>query len=82
MKSAEGGLSDEGMDNDQGVHLLNFIADFWDMSEQYKLLKKKNNLGGSASKPSCSVIFKHLPETGDVLMAHNTWHEYRAMSFR
>ena len=69
------------------------MAEFWDMKEQYKLLFPDSSSGGGGderskrsakfpSRPSCSVIFKHLPDRGDVLMGHNTWHEYRAMSFR
>ena len=36
----------------------------------------------SASRPSCSVIIKHMPELEDIYLAHNTWHLYSAMSYR
>ena len=28
------------------------------------------------------MLIKHIPERGDILFGHNTWHEYRAMAFR
>ena len=66
---------------------LNFIADFWDLLEQYKLLKQSkdyNETAGSSgmSRPSCTVIIKFLEDKKDILFGHNTWHEYRAMSYR
>ena len=86
LKSNKYGLSDDGMDGEQGVLLLNFIADFWDMIEQYKLINKNTTENRSRrsvkSRPSCSVLIKHLTEKGDILFGHNTWHEYRAMGYR
>ena len=41
--------------------------------------KKKRR---SAPRPSCSVIVKHLPQSEDIYLAHNTWHSYSAMSYR
>ena len=35
-----------------------------------------------ASRPTCSVLIKHLPEKDEMYVAHNTWHEYSAMSYR
>ena len=29
---------DEGMNHENGIMLINFIADFWDLKEQYALL--------------------------------------------
>ena len=78
--------SDEGFDQEMGVLMLNFIADFWDLIEQYKLLTTNKTISKrdleTKSRPSCSVIIKHLPEREDVFFAHNTWHEYRAMAYR
>ncbi len=62
------------------------------MIEQYKLVVNGTEAASSREKreasynhprhPTCSVIFKHLKEEGEIVMGHNTWHEYRAMSFR
>jgi len=84
MRAEEDGITNEDdLDDDMGVLLLNFIADFWDMKTQYKLQKESGRGRREApSRPSCSVLFKYLPEAADVVMGHNTWHEYRAMSFR
>ena len=90
------------MDYDLGVLLLNFIADFWDLKDQYDLLhlpepesvaeiKSRIDIRSAPSpvksnwhprRPSCSVLIKHINETNDILFAHNTWHEYRAMGYR
>ena len=84
------------MDYDLGVLLLNFIADFWDLKDQYDLLhpveseattvfkrSASPNVGNwHPRRPSCSVLIKHINETNDILFAHNTWHEYRAMAYR
>ena len=71
------------------VLALNFIADFYDILEQYHLPKAEEEEDASdhkdsevKAKPSCSVLIKHLPESGDILLGHNTWHEYRAMEYR
>ena len=72
---------DEGMNYENGIMLLNFIADFWDLKEQYSLLN--SSLENQApSRPSCTVVIKFLEDQRDILFAHNTWHEYRAMSYR
>ncbi len=88
IKTRQMGLTEE-MDA-MGIRMLNFVAEFWDMKEQYALLHPSRERRSSSEpsfarppgRPSCSVIFKHLPDKGEVLMGHNTWHEYRAMSFR
>ena len=85
LKSARLGLSDEGMDDELGIHMLTFIADFWDIIEQYKLLKGEGSIpeaDSPPSRPSCSVLIKPVDNGKDVLFAHNTWHEYRAMGYR
>ncbi len=71
------------MDDEMGVLLLNFIADYWDIIEQYRLINDTAKTEKrSASRPTCSVLIKHMKERGDIFFAHNTWHEYRAMAFR
>lgn len=45
-KSKEKNLNDNEMDYEMGVLLLNFIADFWDIIEQYKLLKSEGKIKG------------------------------------
>ena len=42
--------------------------------------KAASNL--TSLRPSCSVIVKHLPQSEDIFLAHNTWHSYSAMSYR
>lgn len=74
---------DFDFDDELGVLLLTFIADFWDMKDQFELLQ--NSSAQSPEKkdrPSCSVIIKHLPDKEDIFIGHNTWHEYRAMAYR
>ena len=63
---------------------LNFIADFEDLKEHYNLLNSTNfdHDHDAKSRPSCTVIIKFLEEERDILIGHNTWHEYRAMSYR
>ena len=73
------------MNHENGIMLINFIADFWDLKEQYALLPNSTQeQEGKAkpSRPSCTVIIKFLEDQKDILFAHNTWHEYRAMSYR
>jgi len=45
-------------------------------------LSAKNETSTKASRPTCSVLIKHLPEQDEMYVAHNTWHEYIAMSYR
>ena len=84
------------MDYEMGVLLLNLAADFWDMKAQYDVLypngrdsgieKRSTKLNQSnrlrPKRPSCSVLIKYLETEDDIILAHNTWHEYRAMSYR
>lgn len=82
-RSLQFGLSDEGMDDEIGVHLLTLIAEFWDLKEQYVLLNlNKATRLVNPSRPSCSVLIKHVADREDIIFAHNTWHEYRAMAYR
>ena len=74
---------DAGMNDDLGIIKLNFIADFWDLIEQFNLLNGTSNTGPKAgSRPSCTVLIKFLEAQREILFGHNTWHEYRAMSYR
>ena len=71
----------EDFDTVYAMKLINYIADMFDYMEKYKLevedvLKKK------VSKPTCSVLVKHLPGSSELFVGHNTWHEYRAMGYR
>lgn len=75
VRSAQIGASGDIGD---GVMLLNFIADYWDLVDTHKASKASS----SKTRPSCSVIIKHLKDKGDILFAHNAWHEYRAMAYR
>ena len=68
---------------ERGLLMINFLPDFWDMIEAYHLFAPKRERRSAARpRPSCSVIIKHLPEKEDVYLAHNAWHEYRAMTYR
>lgn len=77
---------DEGMNHENGIMLLNFIADFWDLKEQYALLsnttQEQKNTKTNPGRPSCTVIIKFLEDQKDILVAHNTWHIYQAMSYK
>ena len=84
------------MDYEMGVLLLNLIADFWDLKEKYDILypngreseiEKRSAVDETSNivhphRPSCSVLIKYLKDSNDILFAHNTWHEYRAMAYR
>ena len=68
---------------DLGVLTLNLQADFWDLSTQYdRMTEEAATKATTPSKPSCSVLIKHLKDKDDILIAHNTWHEYRAMTYK
>ncbi len=84
MKMVENGAVDFDFDEELGVIMSNFIADFWDLKDKFELIRKdKSRTRGKRSPhPTCSVIIKHLPDREDILIGHNTWHEYRAMAYR
>jgi len=65
-----------------GMRFINFMADVWDYVEKFKLLEEKDNKIERASRPTCSVLVKHLNSTNELFVGHNTWHEYRAMEYR
>ena len=68
-----------------GTRLLNYLPDFFDYMEKFKLEQDGEDeqvLRRSPAKPSCSVLIKHLPEWEEMYVGHNTWHEYRAMGYR
>ena len=78
------GASDDVFDYDLGVLMVNLQADFWDISAQYDQMlgQVKDPATPSPAKPSCSVLIKHLKDKDNILVAHNTWHEYRAMAYK
>jgi len=89
----QGRIDDSQMDYEDGIMLLNLIADFWDIKEQYDILfpngriEKRSTFHQTSKsvtpkRPSCSVLIKYLEKSNDILFAHNTWHEYRAMGYR
>ncbi len=45
-------------------------------------LKKDKSKKKRSVRPTCSVLIKHMKEQGDVYLGHNSWHEYRAMTYR
>ena len=69
----------DDFDTEYGVKLINYLADMFDYMEKYKNAMEKKTLK-KMSKPTSSVLIKHLPDRGEVYVGHNTWHEYRAMS--
>ena len=71
----------EDFDNVYGAKLINYYVDVWDYSEKYKI-DEKEEMEGRVSRPSCSVLIKHLEEAKELYVGHNAWHEYRAMGYR
>ena len=72
-----------GITDELGIMKLNFMADFWDLIEQFNLLNETTHAEYSKpSRPSCTVLIKFLESNRDILFGHNTWHEYRAMAYR
>ena len=92
----QGGGNDSSFDIKYGIRFINYIADVWDYVEKFKAISERkvpkvrchfHRLLPAldcfqASRPTCSVLVKHLPGQGELFVAHNTWHEYRAMAFR
>ena len=61
-KRLEGGSNDNDIEiTDHEIHLINFVPDFWDMIEAYHLVKKDRQKR-HASRPTCSVLIKHMPD--------------------
>merc|ERR1719500_1459861 len=73
------GSSAADFDLKYGLRFINYIADVFDYMEKFQ---SKNETSTKASRPTCSVLIKHLPEQNEMYVAHNTWHEYTAMSYR
>ena len=93
----QGGINDSSFDIKYGMRFINYIADVWDYVEKFNAISERtvpkvryHRLHRllppldyfQASKPTCSVLVKHLPGQGELFVAHNAWHEYRAMAFR
>ena len=76
QKSQEENLPYEDFDVKHGVRQINFLVDYFDYLAKYHEKKQKQ------TKPSCSVLIKHLAEEGDLFVGHNTWHLYSAMGYR
>jgi len=82
-KSNDDNLDYGDFDVEHGTRLINYLPDFFDYMEKYKLERgESGEAGGEKTRPSCSVLIKHLAESGELLVGHNTWHEYRAMGYR
>ena len=75
-------------------HMINFLPDISDYIHHYKEelaarqgvgLRLGEGLGSSlplrAALPSCSVLVRRLP-SGQAVVGHATWHDYRAMGYR
>lgn len=75
-------LKKQDFDFENGFLLLNFLADVWDFMEKFKLEQTNGKEVVDRSRPSCSVLIKHLPETHEMFVGHNTWHEYAALGFK
>ena len=65
-----------------GIKLINYIADIWDLKAKKDEGQTDDMHKEKISKPSCSVLVKHLPAIGEIFVGHNTWHEYSAMGYR
>ena len=70
------------MDLENGILLINFVADFYDLLEQYNLLESELAEDSTHSKPTCTVMIKYIKDMNDIYFAHNTWHVYQAMSYK
>ena len=72
------------MDHENGILLLNLLADVWDLLEQYNLLYKESEMENESThlKPTCTVMIKYMKDKNDIYFAHNAWHMYQAMSYR
>ena len=77
-------ISDELIDHENGILLLNLLADVWDLLEQYNLLYKESEMEKESThlKPTCTVMIKYMKDMNDIYFAHNAWHMYQAMSYR
>merc|ERR1740129_611934 len=77
------GLEDEPLEmrRKYGVRLINYIADVWDYVEKFKA-EVGETKATTPSRPTCSVLIKHLPQKQELYVGHNAWHEYSAMGYR
>jgi len=64
-----------------GAKLINYYVDVWDYAEKYKT-EEGEVQDGQVSRPTCSVLIKHLKDKEELFVGHNAWHEYRAMGYR
>jgi len=87
----DGGNVPENFDQDWFAYFINFLPDISDYIHQYKAeLAAKQGVGlrtglpslPKPAVPSCSVLVKRLPSTGQLVVGHATWHDYRALGHR
>ena len=81
-KSTEDNLEYGDFDVEHGARLINYLPDFFDYMEKYQLEQGQTEAAGKRMRPSCSVLIKHLADSGELMVGHNTWHEYRVMGYR
>ena len=74
-------ITSQDFDLEHGFLLLNFLADIWDYMEKFKLEQAVDKKVETTSRPSCSVLIKHLSENKELFVGHNTWHEYAALGY-
>ena len=74
-------IKSKDFDLEHGFLLLNFLADIWDYIETFKL-EQAVGKPNEKSRPSCSVLIKHLSENKELFVGHNTWHEYAALGYK
>ena len=89
--ASEGDSVPENFDLNWFADFINFLPDISDYIHQYKAeLAAKQGVGLRTSLPtlpkpavpSCSVLVKHLPNSGQLVVGHATWHDYRALGHR
>ena len=81
----------QNFDLDWFASFINFLPDISDYIHQYKdELAAKQEVGlrtglpslPKPAVPSCSVLVKRLPSSGELVVGHATWHDYRALGHR
>ena len=87
----DGANMPQNFDLDWFAYFINFLPDISDYIHQYKdELAAKQEVGlrtglpslPKPAVPSCSVLVKRLPSSGELVVGHATWHDYRALGHR